>query len=143
MLAGMSLEDRLKDLIKQKNRTVKDFALEHNIKYTTLAAILKRGVMNSTIENIVALCTALNISVDALVDGKIIELPQNDLDEDYRTDDFYDLVFTYVHYFEEHDQCALDFMPMSRDEINFFNDSLQLVFDVLRLKRQRGDFKKN
>ena len=43
------------------------------MKYTTVVGMLKRGVHNANIDNVIALCNALNISADALAENRIEE----------------------------------------------------------------------
>ena len=72
----MSTEDKLKDLILKRYYSVREFSIEHDIPYTTIHSIFKRGIGNSSVTNIIKICKALGISVDALADGEI--KPVND-----------------------------------------------------------------
>lgn len=64
----MEIEDRLKELIELKSGNVKAFATDYDIPYTTLRSILERGIMNAKAETVFAICKALNIKPEALVD---------------------------------------------------------------------------
>lgn len=66
------LEEELKSLIKKKYGSVRQFALKIDIPYTTVDTILKRGIDNSNVGNVLKMCKALNISIDNLVDNKEI-----------------------------------------------------------------------
>ena len=131
----MSLEEKLKKLIISRYGNVKAFAEHAGIKYTTLAAIMKRGIRNSTIENVFSLCHALNISVDALAEGKIIELPQNDMPDCGRVNDLPDLINAYVSYFESNYECTLDDQILTAEEMNYFIEGINYLFDQMRTKR--------
>ena len=75
------LEDKLKEKIIEKYGSVRKFALKVNIPYTTIDTILKRGINNSNVSNVIKICKELNISVDKLVDSKeIVSLLQFDND---------------------------------------------------------------
>ena len=75
------LEDKLKEKIIEKYGSVRQFALKVNIPYTTIDTILKRGINNSNVSNVIKICKELNISVDKLVDSKeIVSLLQFDND---------------------------------------------------------------
>lgn len=69
------LEDKLKKIIIEKYSSVKQFAEKINVPYTTVDTILKRGVDNSNVVNVIKMCKELNISVDKLIDEhKIVYL---------------------------------------------------------------------
>lgn len=65
------LEQELKKLILSKFKSVKGFSEKANIPYTTVDSILKRGVGNANVINIIKMCQALNIDTDALSEGQI------------------------------------------------------------------------
>lgn len=62
------LEEKLKELILEKYGSIRQFAIKIDIPYTTVDTILKRGINNSNIGNVIKICKSLNISVDKLVD---------------------------------------------------------------------------
>lgn len=67
----MTIEIQLKDLIIERFGSMSDFAIKSGIPNSTLASIMSRGVLSSNMKNICALCSFLNISIDALVAGRI------------------------------------------------------------------------
>lgn len=78
----MSIEEKVKEMIKTKYGTVKDFSKVINIPYTTMCGILKRGFGNAGITNVMKVCNELNISPDALGAGRIEEKTINPLSDD-------------------------------------------------------------
>ncbi len=64
-------EELLKNLILSKYRSVREFTTQIEMPYSTLDSIFKRGVRKASVENIIRICDALNISADALVNGNI------------------------------------------------------------------------
>lgn len=66
------LEEQIKELIINKYGSVRQFALKINIPYTTIDSILKRGIDNSNVNNVIKMCKALNISIDKLVENRKI-----------------------------------------------------------------------
>ena len=66
------LEDKLKKEIIEKYGSVRQFALKIDVPYTTIDTILKRGIDNSNVSNVIKMCKELNISVDKLVNSKEI-----------------------------------------------------------------------
>lgn len=66
------LEEKLKNLIIEKFDSVRQFALKIDVPYTTVDSILKRGLDNSNVGNVIKMCKALDISIDNLLDNKKI-----------------------------------------------------------------------
>lgn len=67
----MTIEEKLKSLILTRYSSIRDFAINAEIPYTTIRSILERGVENASISNVIKICKALSISVDALANGEI------------------------------------------------------------------------
>ena len=72
----MTIEEKLKELIIERYDTVINFSKYVGIPNSSIAGILKRGVNNSTVDNIIKICNELHISADALADGKIVPTSQ-------------------------------------------------------------------
>ena len=67
----MTIEQKLKELIKEQYGSVSEICRQVGMPVTTLDTILKRGIANSNITNIIKITNALNISADALAEGRI------------------------------------------------------------------------
>ena len=67
----MFVEEKLKELILDQYKSVREFSIIINMPYTTLDSIFKRGIGNSSVTNLIKVCKKLNISLDDLADGKI------------------------------------------------------------------------
>lgn len=65
------LESNLKLLIIQKYGSLKKFTEIIDMPWTTLDSILKRGVANSNITNVLKITRELGLNAEELVDGKI------------------------------------------------------------------------
>lgn len=63
------LEDKIKELIIEKYGSVRQFALKIDVPYTTIDSILKRGIDNSNVSNVIKMCKALNISIDKTIES--------------------------------------------------------------------------
>lgn len=68
----MTIEEKLKDLILTRYKSMREFTQVADIPYTTMDSILKRGVANSSVSNIVKICKVLNLSMDDLANGEIV-----------------------------------------------------------------------
>lgn len=65
------LEANLKALIIQKYGSLKKFTETIDMPWTTLDSILKRGVANSNITNVLKITRELGLDAEKLVDGEI------------------------------------------------------------------------
>ena len=77
----MAIEEQLKDVILSQYKSCREFCLAHKIPTSTLASIFKRGINRASVDVIINICSALNIDVNALCDGKIKYLQQYPLDD--------------------------------------------------------------
>lgn len=87
MTENLSLEEQLKVFIERKYKSVRAFAAEIDVPYTTVINVLKRGVMNSGLVTVSKICEALDLDMDSLAEGKIAtknppDLSQRELKED-------------------------------------------------------------
>lgn len=70
----MTVEEELRELMVAKSGSVNKFAQECGVSQSTIFTIFNRGVKNANINSIFAICKKLDISVDALADGKIVRV---------------------------------------------------------------------
>lgn len=69
----MSIEEQLKEYILKHYKSLRDFCMRNNFAYSTISNIFKRGIMGSSVSLIISVCDHLDIEVDALASGKIVE----------------------------------------------------------------------
>lgn len=74
----MKLEDEVKAIIISRYVSLRQFANEIDIPYTTLQSIFNRGLDKAGIQNVIKICQSLGIDTDALADGRIEERKIND-----------------------------------------------------------------
>ena len=70
-----ALEQNIKEIIISKYGTMKKFADTIDMPWTTLDSILRRGIANSNISNVLKITKELNLDAEALVDGRIESTP--------------------------------------------------------------------
>lgn len=76
----MSIEEKIKKLIKDKGFSLRQFSNEINIPYTTFITMLQNGIEKSNLSNVKKVFKALDLSIDKLSDLKnppIIDLDSN------------------------------------------------------------------
>ena len=73
----MTIEEKLKEYILAHYKSVREFVKHADMPYSTMDGILKRGVHNSSIGNVLKICKALNISADELANNRIVPVTKN------------------------------------------------------------------
>lgn len=69
----MTIEEQLKNYILTQYKSVREFCMQNNIPYSTVDSIFKRGILGSSVSVVNKICDRLNIDVDELINGNIIE----------------------------------------------------------------------
>lgn len=68
----MTIEEQLKEYILERYKSIREFSLTVDMSNSTLDSILRRGIGNSSVSNIIKICKVLRISVDELANGRIV-----------------------------------------------------------------------
>ena len=61
------IEEKVKNEILKKYGSVRQFAKKIDMPYTTLDTMLKRGLKNDNVVNVLKVCNALELDVDDLI----------------------------------------------------------------------------
>jgi predicted transcriptional regulator len=131
----MTIEDKLKDLILKRYHSVREFTMENDIPYTTIHSIFKRGIGNSSVNNVIKICKALGISADALADGEISPVkdrpsaPANDNVE--ITDILEDTKDALIH----SGKITLDGNPIGKAGIESIIDAIDVGVEIAKRKK--------
>lgn len=133
----MTIEDKLKAMMIDNYGSVKHFSEVAQLPYQTVISILNRGILKAGLQNIIDMCKELDLSVDALSEGKLIRNAPVDPDRAKEVNDLYDLVEAYVYYYENFGSCTLDGKPLNDDEMDMFIDGVNIIIDQIRAKRSR------
>ena len=67
-----TIEDKLKDLILSRFKSIREFTTYIDMPYTTIDSMFRRGIQNSSVAVVIKVCKGLDISADALAEGKIV-----------------------------------------------------------------------
>jgi transcriptional regulator with XRE-family HTH domain len=134
----MSVEENLKEMICREYGSIRQFAQKIDVKYSTVMAILRRGVKNSNIDNVIKICHELNISVDALAHGKIVMLPHIKATYSTEVNELPELINAYIAFYENNVECTLDYIPLTVDEMDFFTEGVNFLFEQIRNLRRRA-----
>ena len=77
----MKIEDRIKQIILNKYRSIRAFTIAIGMPYSTFDSILQRGIENASITNIIRICKELDLDVDALASGEIASKQAKKIDD--------------------------------------------------------------
>lgn len=67
----MTIEEQLKNIIRDKYTSIRQFTIAIDEPYSTIDSILKRGIMTASVSTMLKICDHLNIELDALQQGYI------------------------------------------------------------------------
>lgn len=131
----MTIENKLKIYIMTRYSSLREFTIKSDIPYSTVNAILKRGIANSSLSNVSKICKALNISLDELEHNRIVPLDNSVTTE--AEVDLKNVVQYYKFKLQKSEKIKLDDKPLAENEILFIIDSLDIMIEQLRRKRKR------
>ena len=127
----MTIEQNLKSYILEKYDSMTEFAQKSGVPITTLSSIITRGINRASVNNIIKICKALDISADELAQGKIVP---NESEDEFPTD-ITDIVNLLKMNISEMD-ITLGGSDMTDEEKRAIIDALELCVEFL--KRRRG-----
>ena len=133
----MTKEEILKNEILSHYKSLREFTIKSNIPYSTVNAILKRGIDNSSISNVSKICHELQISVDELIyNSKIVPSGHSTIETEKTINILY--VQQLVKFkLETTDSIKLDDIELTAQEKQFIIDSIEIIIDQIRKKRER------
>ena len=124
------MEEQLKQMMCEKYGSLQGFANASGINYQTLTTIMKRGVQNATIHNVVLICGGLGISVDALADGRIVPQPGKKKDLSVWVDHF-----NSVGWFNGY---TLDGAPMTVEDARIWQLGIDAAYHMVLKNRENA-----
>ena len=132
----MTIEDKVRSIIMNKYKSMREFSIDHDIPYTTLKSMLSRGFGNSSVNNVIKLCKALGISADALADGEIVSVkkrtsvPINDMIEVKDVLDDTKDILTHSGFI------TLDGKPLNKTDIESIIDAMDVGVEIAKRKKR-------
>ena len=130
----MTIEEKLKNLILSRYHSIRDFTTYVGLPYTTLDSMFRRGVGNSSITNVLKVCKALGISMDALADGEIqpitrrVVVVKDTIDVEDVLEDTKDM-------FLHGGSVNLDGKPINKDSLESIIDAIDIGVEMAKKKR--------
>ena len=132
----MSIEEIIRKLILQRYGTLRAFTKEIGMAQSTFATIMKRGIHNASIDNVLKICNALEISADALAEDKIVSLKGNAVAQRLVITDIPEQISFVRENMSEYDDFTIDNQPLSEDEWLIILNGLTVSVEFIRQQRK-------
>lgn len=71
------MEDKIKEMIIKRYKSISNFSRKFDFPWSTINGMLTRGIKNSSITTVIKLCKALNLDLEKLAEGIIVEKDNN------------------------------------------------------------------
>ena len=130
----LTIEERLKMLILERYGNIVAFSKAVDIPNTTIASILKRGIMNASIDSVLKICGKLEISADELANNRITPVQESpkDAPQDIET------VIRHSRYeISNPGNFTIDGKPITPGEFSIILTAIEIAVGII--KRERGE----
>lgn len=125
----MKIEESVKIIILKEYGTLKEFANSINLPYSTVYQMFKRGFNNSVVDNVLAVCNALNLSADSLAEGHIKLKDKPEFKEPTNLDELEETLKNIL------DSANIDRI-ISGSECNLLKNNIEAVILLIRNERK-------
>lgn len=134
----MTIEESLKEYILCNYKSLRNFVNTSGIDlpYSTIDGMLKRGIRNASIDNVLKICKALNISADELGNDRII--PNADSIKHILISEIPENFIHMRKYQENYSDLTIDGVILSDEEYKTYLDMNELIIDFIRKKRRES-----
>lgn len=129
----MSIEDKLRELILSRYRSMTEFSEHCGIKYQTIMSILTRGVRNASVTNIIKICQTLGISTDELAEGRITYTSTANSNGYTSLEE----IVAYCYLGMEDGTITFEGIPLTESEARYMHDAIATNMEILKKKRAR------
>lgn len=131
----MTTEEKLKELILSRYSSLREFTIDIGIAYSTFDSILRRGIQNATITNILKICNALHISADALANGEIVPASTSYTDKS-KPRDVADILEEAKQQLLSCDGLMFNGKPADQESINSILSAMEIGIELAKRKNK-------
>lgn len=131
----MTIEEKLREYILTYYKSIREFTQKANMPYSTMDGILKRGIANSSIGNVLKVCQALGISADELARNKIVPLRKNS--SHILISEIPEMIKYVRKNKEEYNDLTIEGEPLSEHELETLLDMNEMTVKLILNKRER------
>lgn len=126
------IEDKLKEYILERYNSIREFSISIGMSQSTIDSMLKRGLDNSSVKNVIKICKALNISVDGLANNEII--PVNVYRSDPGLTDISEILTDIKTKISNCDGLTLDGKPADKNDIKTIVQAIDIGEAMIKNK---------
>lgn len=127
----MTLEEKLKQLILQRYRSIREFTQVIEMSYSTMDSILKRGIANASINNVIKITKELGISADELANGKIVSTAAA-LQSESQLSDVSDIIYATKSRISEAENLSIDGKVLQPENVTLILDALDVTLELVK-----------
>lgn len=127
----MTIENELKNYIIDRYGSILQFAKIANLPHSTIYTILRRGIMNSTLDNILQICKTLNIDPDELANEKIV--PAKTIKPEASSIELLQIIEMLKN---ENVSVTVSGTPLSVQESDRVKSYIQLINEIIKKERK-------
>lgn len=128
----MNIEERLHLIIKERYGSVLRFSQAVGMANSTVVGVLQRGVKKSGITTLTRICDELNISVEALSEGRIVSVYERRAGVEQAEN----LISTAVTAIYDTDTVTLDEIPLTDAERQTLATAIELALELVKRGRR-------
>ena len=134
----MTIEEKLREYILSQYKSLREFVQTTDLPYSTVDGVLKRGIANSRIGNVLAICEALNISADELSNDRIVPKGKTIQHRSHLTE-INDIISYTKRNIQEYGDLTIDGKPMTANEVEMLLDALDIGIGLIKRNRERNE----
>jgi len=116
-----------------KYKSLREFSQEINMPYSTISTIMNKGIESTSVNKIITICHALNISTDDLVKGKIVPLKQNTTPTSVE-----DLIADLTRKLMNADNLTIDERPATEEDLNAIINGIEVTIEIVKRQNKKG-----
>ena len=130
----MTIEEKLKDLILSEYGSLRNFTMLVGLPYSTVDGMLKRGIQNATVSNVLTICAALGISADELGQGRIVPVanPKHKVLTDLES-----IIDVQRMNIQQCGTLTIDGKPLTKHDIAVLFDAIDVGVEIVKRHRER------
>lgn len=128
----MTVEERLQELIKERYGSVLKFSQAAGLANSTTVGVLQRGVGKSGYQTLSRICDELNISVEALGEGRIVPLYERRAGVEQAEN----IISSAVTAIYDTETVTFGEVPLTDDERKLLANALELSLELLKRGRR-------
>lgn len=132
----MTTEDKLKEYILDRYKSIREFTQVVDMSYSTIDSMLRRGIGNSSVSNVIKVCKILKISADELAEGRITPIKPiaREFEIDIETIDISEILNDTKSRLESYSKLTLEGKPVNQETINTIIHAIDIGEEMAKKK---------